>query len=108
MNRMNSLFLILGMLFIMNSAFGQERAPLKNFDFSISLNRLKTEQQATDIRHAVNNLPGVKNCQLVLIDYALTFSCTNHDMNDYKIIDRVKAVIVENGAEIVNIKRSEK
>lgn len=96
------LFLSIGM------TYGQEKAPLKTFQFEISINKLKTEQQASDIKTEVSKLPGVNDCQLVLIEYMLKFTCTNHNMNDYLIIDRVKAIVIENGAEIVKINRSEK
>ncbi|MBD3639289.1 MAG: hypothetical protein HUJ25_18170 [Crocinitomicaceae bacterium] len=97
-------------LFFLFSVFNttaQEEAPLKTFEFSISINKLKTEQQASDIRTEVKSLPGIKDCQLVLTDYTLIFSCTNHDLYDYLIMDRIKAIIVENGAEIVNVNRKE-
>ncbi|MCB9224592.1 MAG: hypothetical protein R2780_10015 [Crocinitomicaceae bacterium] len=108
MARKNSIFLVLFLFFSVGVSFGQEEVPLKTFEFNISLNKLKTEQQAADIRNEVGNLPGVKECQLVLIEYNLKFICTNHDMVEHKIIDRIKAIVVELGAEIVNINRTER
>lgn len=108
MNRKNSLLLILCLFLSIGITYGQEKAPLKTFQFEISINKLKTEQQASDIKTEVSKLPGVNDCQLVLIEYMLKFTCTNHNMNDYLIIDRVKAIVIENGAEIVKINRSEK
>ena len=95
------------MVLMTSKAFTQEQAPVKTFDFTISLNKLKTQDQADEIRNAVSHLPGVKNCGLILTSYELTFSCTNHDMNEYLIIDRVKAIILEHGAEIDKINRRE-
>lgn len=93
------------LLFAFNSK-AQEVAPLKTFDYQISLNKLKTENQAQLIKSEVAKIQGVKNCELILIDYNLTFSCTNHDMERYSVMDLVKTVIVSNGSEIVTIKRT--
>ncbi|MFT4600656.1 MAG: hypothetical protein ACI857_000832 [Arenicella sp.] len=98
--------LLLTFLFIGLQSFGQEKAPLKHFEYNINLNRLKTQGQASQIKEEVSLLPGVKNCELILIEYNLHFQCSNHDMMSYNVMDRVKAVIVENGSEIVNIKRT--
>jgi hypothetical protein len=108
MTRKNSILLLMFLFISLGVTYGQEKAPLKTFQFEISINKLKTEQQASDIRTEVSKLPGVKDCQLVLIEYSLEFSCTNHDMNDHKIIDRVKAIVSENGAEIIKINRTER
>ena len=89
-------------------SFGQEEAPLKTFEFTISVNQLKTEEQANKIKSEVQEIPGVTEAELVLINYELTFSCTNHDMNRYLIMDKVKDVIVSNGSEIITINRREK
>lgn len=108
MTRNFTLLMVFVYVLLGGNTYAQEQAPLKNFEFTISLNKLKTEQQALDIKNEVRQLPGVKNCELILINYQLTFGCTNHDMNSYSIIDRIKAVVVENGAEIVTINRTEK
>ncbi|UKN00829.1 hypothetical protein K6119_13930 [Paracrocinitomix mangrovi] len=107
MKRKNSLLLVLFLMLAINGS-AQEKAPLKTFEFSISLNKLKTQEQAQSIQQEVSTLKGVKDCGLVLVEYNLTFSCTNHDMNDYMILDRVKVIVVENGAEIVKINRKER
>ena len=95
-------------LFIAFQSSAQETAPLKNFEYNISLNRLKTQGQADQIKEEVSLLPGVKNCDLILIEYNIHFECTNHDMTNHIVMDRVKAIILENGSEIINIKRTEK
>ena len=89
-------------------SYAQEKAPLKNFEFAISINKLKTEDQAKKIESEVSDIPGVKNSELVLVDYELTFECTNHALNDYLILDRVKEIIISNGSEIITINRREK
>lgn len=100
---------ILALLFLCAniSAFSQEEVPVKTFEFSISINKLKTESQANAIQNEVALLPGVKNCELILINYLLTFSCTNHAMKEFNVMDRIKAIIVSHGAEIVQIERRE-
>ena len=85
----------------------QEEAPLRTFEYNISLNKLKTEGQAEQIKQEVQSLPGIKNCELILIEYNLRFNCTNHDMTKYLVMDRVKTIILQNGAEIVKTNRTE-
>ena len=107
MKRINSkLLLLLAFLFVAVNSKAQEVAPLKTFDYEISLNKLKTDSQVQAIKTAVSAIKGVKSCALVLIEYKLTFTCTNHDMTAYAIMDNVKYAIVSNGSEIVNIKRT--
>lgn len=84
----------------------QEVAPEKTFEFTIGLNKLKTQEQADNIRNEVALLPGVKNCELELTTYVLVFECTNHDMDKHLIIDRVKEVIINNGSELTIINRT--
>lgn len=100
-------FLFVAFLLFAFSTKAQEVAPLKTFDYQISLNKLKTENQAQLIKSEVSKIQGVKSCELVLIEYNLTFSCTNHDMERYSVMDLVKEVVVSNGSEIVNIKRTQ-
>ncbi len=85
--------------------FSQEQAPLKTFEFSVSVNHLKTQEQADRIVSKMNQVRGVKNCSLVLTDYTLTFQCTNYDMQTYMIIDVMKQIFIEENAEIVLINR---
>ena len=108
MSRICILLISLLAIAVSTNSYGQkEEAPLKTFEFSISVNQLKTEEQANHIQSDISAVPGVKNCELVLTRYELTFTCTNYDMNQYQIIDRVKAIIIENGSEIVTINRKE-
>ena len=93
--------------FAVNNVTAQEVAPLKTFHYEVSINKLKTESQAQAIKNEVSKISGVQNCDLILIEYNLTFSCTNHDMTRYQVMDKVKVAIVSNGSEIVNIKRTE-
>jgi hypothetical protein len=99
--------LVAFMLFAINLTAQQEEAPLRTFEYQISLNKLKTEGQSDQIKQEVASLSGVKNCELILIEYNLTFRCTNHDMTRYLVMDRVKTIILENGAEIVKTNRKE-
>lgn len=108
MRQINTLLISLFILALASTSFGQEVAPLKTFDFSISINKLKTQEQADLIKSEISLIPGVKNCALILTDYELTFSTTNHDMSRYQIMDRIKAILIENGSEIVTINREEK
>lgn len=100
--------LLLFFFALATNATAQEVAPLKTFDYHISLNKLKTDAQAQNIQLEVSKITGVKNAELILINYALTFSCTNHDMTRYAVMDKVKTVIVSNGSEIVNIERTQR
>ncbi len=99
--------LVFGLILFSFTSFSQEEAPLKVFNYSISLNALKTETQASNIRVNVTKIDGVKNCQLILTDYQLTFTCTNHDMKRYEVMSLVKAIIIAEGVEIVLINRTE-
>jgi len=94
--------------FGLNAGAQQETAPEKTFEFTIGLNKLKTQEQADNIRNEVSLLPGVKSCELELTTYVLVFSCTNHDMNNELILDRVKEIILSNGSELTVINRETK
>jgi len=84
-------------------AYSQEQAPLRKIEFSISVNHLKTQDQADRIVSKLEDVRGVENCSLILTDYTLTFQCTNHDLEKYMIIDMVKQIFIEEDAEIVLI-----
>lgn len=107
MTKKLNLLLLLFLFFTVNNLTAQEVAPLKTFHYEVSLNQLKTESQAQAIKSQVSKISGVQNCELVLIEYNLSFTCTNHDMTRYQIMDEVKVAIVSNGSEIVNIQRTE-
>lgn len=100
-------FLLVAFLLLAFNSSAQEEAPLRTFEYQISLNKLKTEGQSDQIKEEVSRLKGVKNCELILIEYSLTFRCTNHDMKKYLVMDRVKTIILKNGAEIVKTNRKE-
>ena len=95
----------MALFFCASIAFSQEVAPEKTFEFSIGIDHLKTQQQADKIVSKVKQIKGVENCTLVLIDYVLVFQCTNHDMEKNTIIDVVKQILTEEGAEITSINR---
>ncbi len=98
------LFLFVAVLYA-SATFSQEQAPLKVFEFSVSVDHLKTQEQADRIVSKMNQINGVENCSLILTDYTLTFQCTNHDMEKYMIIDMMKQIFIEENAEIVIINR---
>lgn len=97
--------LTIALFFCAHITFSQEVAPLKTFEFSIGINQLKTQSQADQIVQKIEQVKGVKNCSLVLIDYTLTFECTNHDLNTYNIMDVVKQIVHEEGSAITVINR---
>lgn len=88
-----------------STTFSQEQASLKKFEFSISVNHLKTQEQADKIVSKMNQVLGVENCSLILTDYTLVFQCSNQDLEKYMIIDMMKQIFVEEDAEIVIINR---
>lgn len=108
MIRKTSIAFLAFFIMFVSSSFAQETAPLRTFKFNISITSLKTEDQAKSIQEAVSKLPGVRQSELILINYELNFEVTNHDLDKNQIIDKVKQIILENGAEIVKINRSEK
>jgi hypothetical protein len=95
------------MLFVLYAGitYSQEKAPLKTYEFNISLNHLKTQDQADKIVAKMQQVKGVRQCSLQLVDYQLVFKCTNEDMNKYQIIDIMKQILTEEGAEVVTINR---
>lgn len=106
-------FLLCSTLFMLsffvfeNTSIAQEQAPIKKFEYSISLNQLKTESQAKEILNEVRVLPQIQNCQLEFTSYLLIFQCTNHAILEHQLMDRIKAIVVSHGAEIVKIDRKE-
>jgi len=104
---MNKIKLVLTMVlfFCASIVFSQEVAPEKTFEFSIGIDHLKTQEQADRISQKIKQINGVKNCTLVLIDYALVFQCTNYDLEKNTILDVVKQVLTEEGAEITIVNR---
>jgi hypothetical protein len=105
MNKIKLMVLGIALFLCAHESFSQEVAPLKTFEFSIGINQLKTQDQANLIIDKVDQISGVTNCSLVLIDYVLVFQCTNHDLSTYNIMDIVKQVVLEEGADITIINR---
>ncbi|MGV6862023.1 MAG: hypothetical protein ACWA41_09640 [Putridiphycobacter sp.] len=99
------LLMLFALIFSANQIFGQEQAPLKTFQFTVSVNHLKTQEQADKIVEKMNEVKGVENCSLILTEYVLTFTCTNHNLEKYQIIDMMKQIFVEEDAGIVLINR---
>ena len=99
------LMFLCALFFFITPSFSQEVAPLKTFEFSIGINKLKTQIQADKIIRKIEQIRGVKNCSLVLIDYILKFECTNHDMNSSGVLDVIKQILTEEGSEITTINR---
>lgn len=94
--------------FLCSTAKSQEVVPEKTYHFVITLNSLKTEEQANQIKADVAKIRGVKNCSLVLTDYFISFDCTNIDLEENLIIELVKNSIISNNAEIIKITQIEK
>jgi len=99
------LFLILIAFLCSNFSFSQEVPTTKLYEYSVGINKLKTQAQADAINQKIAHVSGVKNSSLVLIDYKLVFQCTNIDMNKYTIMEIVKDIILEEGSEITTINR---
>jgi len=104
MNNLKDLLLI-AIVFCTSISFSQEKAQKKTFEYSIGIDRLKTQEQADKIITKIEQIRGVKNCSLILINYQLIFKCTNHDLHDNGIIDVVKQIITEEGSDITFINR---
>ena len=88
-----------------NIGHSQEQAPLKTFEFTVSVNHLKTQAQADKVVAKMNQIKGVSNCNLILTEYTLTFQCTNYNLEKYQIIDMMKQIFLEEDAEIMTINR---
>ena len=99
------LMLTIALFFCAHITFSQEVAPLKTFEFSIGINQLKTQEQADNIVRKIEQIKGIDNCSLILIEYTLVFQCTNHDLQNNLVIDVVKQIIIEEGADITIINR---
>ena len=99
------LMFVIALTFCASITYSQEVAPLKTFKFTIGVDHLKTQNQADKITEKVNKIRGINNASLVLINYQLVFNCTNHDMEKYLVIDAVKAIINEEGANLTTINR---
>ena len=95
-------------LFLCFNAKSQEVVPVKTYHFVITLNQLKTQEQATQIQSDVAKIRGVQNCSLVLTDYYISFDCTNIALEENLIMELVKNSIVSNNSEIVKITQTEK
>lgn len=83
----------------------QEVAPEVLFDYDIRVSHLKTQEQVDAVLDEVSALAGVSELQFILTDYTLEFQCTNHDISKHLIIDRIKAILLKNGIEIVLVER---
>lgn len=94
-------------LFNAQTGYSQEEAPVKNFEYSIDVDHLKTDEQAQAIANQVNAIEGVENCTLVLIEYKLVFHTTNHAIENTDVLAAVKEVVLRNNAQIVKINRKE-
>lgn len=85
----------------------QEETPLKNFEYQISVDHLKTDTQAQKIADEINAIEGVENCSLILINYMLVFHTSNHALENADILSKVKEIVYRNNAQIVKINRKE-
>ena len=107
MNTLKGFSLFLCLLCFAQFSVAQEEAPVKIFNYTISLSHLKTESQASIIQEEVSKIDGVSNCKLILTEYSLSFTCSNHDMSKYFVMDRVKEIISREGVQIVIINRAD-
>ncbi|HIP37440.1 MAG TPA: hypothetical protein EYG85_11360 [Crocinitomix sp.] len=98
-------FMVFAIVLYASIGYTQEQAPLKTFEFTISVNHLKTQEQSDRIVTKMNQIKGVDNCHLILTDYVLSFQCTNHNLEKYQIIDMMKQIFIEENAEIISINR---
>jgi hypothetical protein len=98
---------VLLVLFNSQVGYSQEEAPIKNFEYSIDVDHLKTDEQAQAIADQVNAIEGIENCSLVLIEYKLVFHTTNQAIENADVLAEVKEVVLRNNAQIVKINRKE-
>ncbi len=85
----------------------QERPPQKDFRFEISVSHLKKQEQVDKVVQEFSRISGVKNLEFELIDYAIVFNCTNHDLKDHMILDKLKAIVSKNGIQIEQVNRKD-
>lgn len=84
----------------------QEIAPEIQFDYDIHVSHLKTQEQVDAVINEVNTIEGVSELSFILTEYSLEFKCSNHDISKHLIIDRIKAILLKNGIEIVLVERN--
>lgn len=86
-------------------SFSQEIVPLKLIRFSIDVNQLKTTEQVESILTEMNNLSGIRDCELILTNYLLEFTCSNYDLKEYQLVEKTKLILNNLGVSIKFINR---
>ena len=99
--------LLVGVMFsICNITAAQnEKAPKKIYQYTVNLSHLKTENQAKKAQTDVMNVEGLHNAQLVFLEYQLTFTTSNHELQEHHVLQDLKATLARNGIQIEHLER---
>lgn len=108
MIRLSTLTLLLFGITFTNTSIAQETAPVKAFDYTLSLTGIKTEAKAENVeQQIIDNIQGIAAVELVFLEYKLYFSTTNRAMQEYAIMQEIKNVLSRNKVEIQRIIKKE-
>lgn len=84
---------------------GQEKSPDRITTYTVELNALKHQEQVTGIESAVAKIPYVTSCRLNWTDYQLVFVVEEGNERGNFPMERLKAIIDQNQAQLVNFRK---
>lgn len=103
---MKQLLTLLGLLFCCNLCFSQEKVPERETTYAFSINKLKTQEQVNNIEEAALSIDNVTKSELDWLNYSLKIVATEGGNKGVFPLEKLKAVLIENKAELVSFSKS--
>ncbi len=85
--------------------FSQERSAQRITTYTVYLNALKHQHQVDGIKNSVSEIPHVVSCELNWIDYELIFVVEEGSDHGNFPMERLKAIVQENNAQLVKFEK---
>jgi len=82
------------------SAYSQEIAPERTTTYTFHLNKLKTQEQVSNIEAKTKSLDHVSNCQLDWLNYQMKVVVKEGGENGSFSVETLKAILEENNAAL--------
>lgn len=94
-------FTILFLLgFLSSFGFSQEVAPERIVNYTISLNKIKTQNQVTQIENETRLIKNVQSCKLDWENYILKITAQEGGKNPSFNMEKLKAILEKNNATL--------
>lgn len=100
-----SIILFISMIFFGKANAQEEKAPKKVFEYMIQISHLKNQEQAISALNELKNYNKIERPNIEFLEYKLYFKCTNHNLQEYPVLEQIKAILSKNGIEIDRVER---